>query len=61
MGDGDAAGMLRELRRQGFKGVISIEYESGSGKELEENAAKCAAFFDETARRIVDEESKAGR
>ncbi len=53
-GDGDAAGMLRELRRQGFKGVISLEYESGAGKELEANAAKCVAFFDKTAREIAD-------
>jgi len=52
-GDGDAAGMLRELRRQGFKGVISLEYESGSGKELEANAARCVAFFDKTAAEIA--------
>jgi sugar phosphate isomerase/epimerase len=51
-GDGNAAGMLRELHRQGFKGVISLEYESGAGKELEANAAKCVAFFDEQARAI---------
>ena len=52
-GDGDAAGMLRELHRQGFKGVISIEYETGSGKELEANCAKCVAFFDKTAAEIA--------
>ncbi len=52
-GDGDAAGMLRELHRQGFKCVISLEYESGAGKELEANAAKCVAFFDKTAREIA--------
>jgi len=58
-GGGDARGMLRELRRQGFTGVISLEYESGKGTELEENAARCVAFFDSVAREIVAEEAKA--
>jgi sugar phosphate isomerase/epimerase len=57
-GDGDAAGMLRELYRQGFKGVISLEYESGSGKELEANAATCVAFFDGQAREIAGAPTK---
>ena len=57
-GDGDAAGMLRELHRQHFKGVISIEYETGTGKELEQNAARCVAFFDKTAREIAAGETK---
>lgn len=52
-GQGDARGMLEELQRQNFKGVILLEYESGSGKELEENAAKCLAFFDSTARDLT--------
>jgi sugar phosphate isomerase/epimerase len=57
-GDGNARGMLRELRRQGFKGVISLEYETGAGKELEENAARCVAFFDQTARQIAEDERR---
>ena len=44
-GKQDAAGMLRELKRQGFKGVVLVEYEQGQGAELEANVAKCAAFF----------------
>jgi sugar phosphate isomerase/epimerase len=57
-GDSDARAMLKELRRQGFQGVISLEYESGSGKEVEENAALCIDFFDEVAREIVAEEAR---
>jgi len=41
--------------------VISIEYETGSGKELEANAARCVAFFDKTAGEIAGEDSKAGK
>jgi sugar phosphate isomerase/epimerase len=52
-GDQDARGMLEELHRQGFRGVISLEYESGKGAELEANAAKCVAFFDKVAAEIA--------
>ena len=52
-GKGDARGMLAELKRQGFRGLFSLEYEDGEGKTLEENAAKCIAFFDETARALT--------
>jgi sugar phosphate isomerase/epimerase len=52
-GDCDARGMLEELRNQNFRGVISLEYESGSGAELEENARKCVAFFDQTAAELA--------
>jgi len=52
-GDQDAQGMLQELHTQGFRGVISLEYESGQGAELEANAAKCVAFFDKVAAEIV--------
>jgi hypothetical protein len=45
--------MLAELQRQGFKGVFSIEYESGGGQALEDNVAKCAAFFEETAKELL--------
>jgi sugar phosphate isomerase/epimerase len=48
-GVGDARGQLAELKRQGFRGPISIEYEHGSGEELVANLAKCVAFFDQTA------------
>jgi sugar phosphate isomerase/epimerase len=52
-GDCDAKGILEELHRQGFRGVISLEYESGSGAELEANAKKCVEFFDKTAAAIL--------
>jgi sugar phosphate isomerase/epimerase len=47
-GKGDVKGMLAELKRQGYKGYLSIEYEYGSVKELDENLPKCVQFFDET-------------
>jgi sugar phosphate isomerase/epimerase len=48
-GKSDAKAMLAELKKQGFKGVFSIEYERTTGKELLDNIAKCIAFFDQTA------------
>ncbi len=52
-GKGDAQGMLAELKRQGFRGLFSLEYEDGEGTLLEENARRCIAFFDETARALA--------
>lgn len=52
-GQSDAPGMLRELHRQSFKGVIAIEYEHGAGPELEANVARCIEFFDAQARQIA--------
>ncbi len=52
-GKGDAQGMLAELKRQGFHGLFSLEYEDGEGTLLEENARRCIAFFDETARALA--------
>lgn len=52
-GKGDARGMLAELKRQGFRGLFSLEYEDGEGAVLEANAARCIAFFDETARALA--------
>ena len=51
-GKGDPKAWLTELHRQGFKGVFSIEYESGSGQELLDNIAKCVEFFDKTAAEL---------
>jgi len=47
-GKGDAKGMLAELKRQNYKGYLSIEYETGNVKQLDENLPKCVAFFDQT-------------
>lgn len=52
-GANHAHAMLEELHRQGFRGVISIEYETGSGAELEANVAKCIAWFDRTAAELA--------
>jgi sugar phosphate isomerase/epimerase len=52
-GKSDARGILAELQRQGFKGLIDVEYETGTGQELEKNVAQCVAFLDQTARELV--------
>jgi sugar phosphate isomerase/epimerase len=53
-GHSDAVGILAELKRQGFQGLIHVEYENGSGPELEANVAKCIRWFDATARELLD-------
>lgn len=58
-GAADAAAMLRLLHQQGFRGVFSIEYETGSGKELEDNVSKCIAFFDRQAAGLLAQEAAA--
>ena len=40
---------MQELKRQGFHGYFSIEYEHGTVPELTANLAKCVEFFDRTA------------
>ncbi len=52
-GRGDAKGMLAELKRQGFKGYLSIEYEFGDLKHLDENLPKCVEFFDKTMTELA--------
>jgi sugar phosphate isomerase/epimerase len=47
-GKGNAKAMLEELKRQGYKGYLSIEYEFGDLKHLDENLPKCVEFFDKT-------------
>ncbi len=54
-GKGDARGMMAELKRQGFKGYLSIEYEYGDLEHLAANLPKCVAFFDKTAAELVKE------
>ncbi len=57
-GDCDARGILKELGRQNFAGLISVEYETGEGEELERNVAKCIAFFDQVAREVEADRRK---
>ena len=52
-GKGDAKGMLTELKRQGFKGYTSIEYEVGSVAELDVNLPLCVAFYDKTLAELA--------
>jgi sugar phosphate isomerase/epimerase len=52
-GRGDAKGMLTELKRQGYKGYLSIEYEFGDVKHLDTNLPKCVAFFDQTMAELA--------
>ncbi|GAB4158691.1 MAG: hypothetical protein Fur0037_26150 [Planctomycetota bacterium] len=64
-GEGHAAAMLDLLRERGFRGVFSIEYETGKGEQLERNVARCIEFFDEQARRLAagprESKGRAGR
>lgn len=47
-GKGDVKGMLEELKHQGYKGYLSIEYEYGSVKDLDADLPKCVEYFDKT-------------
>jgi sugar phosphate isomerase/epimerase len=49
----NSKGMMEELKRQGFKGVFSIEYESTHGVELIDNVAKCCQFFSDEATELA--------
>ncbi|MBM4108633.1 MAG: sugar phosphate isomerase/epimerase [Phycisphaerae bacterium] len=46
--------MLGELKRQGFRGVLSIEYETGSGATLEREVAESIRVFDAVAARLAE-------
>jgi sugar phosphate isomerase/epimerase len=52
-GKGDVQGMLTELKRQGYKGYLSIEYEYGDLNHLKENLPKCIAYFDKTMTELA--------
>ncbi len=52
-GQADVKGMLTELKRQGFKGLLSLEYESGAtGDQLIGELKQSIAFFDQTAKEL---------
>ncbi|MBN2475282.1 MAG: sugar phosphate isomerase/epimerase [Pirellulales bacterium] len=51
-GRADYSAVLKELKRQGFQGVMSLEYEHDSPKLLEE-VAQCLAFVEKTAGELV--------
>jgi sugar phosphate isomerase/epimerase len=52
-GKGDMKGMLAELKRQGYKGYLSIEYEYGDLEHLNANLPKCVEFFDKTVAELA--------
>ncbi len=54
-GEQDFMGMLKEIKRQGFKGVFSIEYEYGSGPELQQNVDKCVQAFSAACGELAKE------
>ncbi len=49
----DAREMLKELKRQKFRGVFSAEYERTSGVELVNNVAKSFDWFSRTATELA--------
>jgi sugar phosphate isomerase/epimerase len=50
-GKADYAAVLKELKRQDYRGVMSIEYERDSA-ELASDVAKCVAFIEKTAKTL---------
>jgi sugar phosphate isomerase/epimerase len=52
-GRSDMKGIMTELKRQGFKGYLSIEYEYGDLNHLDTNLPKCVKFFDTTAAELA--------
>jgi sugar phosphate isomerase/epimerase len=52
-GASDVKGMMAELKRQGYKGYFSIEYEYGSLDNLMKNLPPSIAFFDKTAAELA--------
>lgn len=53
-GAGQIEGILKEARRQGFKGLFAIEYEPYSPDNLPK-IAQCVAYFDEVAAALAGE------
>ena len=47
----DYTALLKELHRQGFRGVLSVEYEHDSPQLMDE-VAECIAFVEKTAKSI---------
>ena len=52
-GKGDMKRMLTELKRQGYKGYLSIEYEFGDLPHLDANLPKCVVFIDKTPAELA--------
>ena len=52
-GHGDLKAQLAELKRQHYKGFLSIEYEYGDLKHLDAKLPKCVEFFDPTMTELA--------
>ena len=52
-GKGDVYRMLETLKKQGYKGYLSIEFEYGDIPHLDENLPKCVLFFDTTLKELA--------
>jgi len=52
MGKGDIRGILNELHRQRFQGVIGIEYDQRPA-DIEKDLAQCIAYFNNTAEKLA--------
>jgi sugar phosphate isomerase/epimerase len=52
-GVGDAKGILAELKKLGYKGYTSIEYENTKVADLDVNLPKCVTFFDATLTELA--------
>jgi len=51
-GKADYAAVLAELDRQGYRGVMSIEYEHDS-PQLSQDVAQCVAFVEKTSKELA--------
>ena len=47
----DYAAVLKELKQQGFRGIMSLEYEHDTDK-LQDEVAQCLAFVEKTASQL---------
>lgn len=54
-GIANVKGMMEELKRQGFKGLMSIEYEHGDLAHLDSTMPQCVAAFDKIAGEVAKE------
>lgn len=52
-GIANVKGMLQELKRQGFKGHLNMEYERGDLKHLDEAIPQCVAAFDRLCAEVA--------
>ena len=52
-GKADYAAVVKELKRQGYCGVVAIEYEyEHDSPEIKADVAKCVAFVEKTSQAL---------